>query len=422
MIATRNTYDVAVIGGGPAGMMAAAQASERGLRVVLLEKNPTLGKKLLLTGGGRCNVTNAEFDVHIFLKKFGDASKFLFSPFSKFGVQETLEFFHTRGMSTKIEAENRVFPVSDTSQSVLDVLQSALRAGGVRVIQNTEIDGFELSNGTITGILRKHGSTLFAHSYILATGGKSRPDTGSTGDGFLWLKAIGHTIVPPRPALVPVCTREHWTHKLSGVSFTDAKLTVFQGGEKKFSKRGKLLLTHFGLSGPLALNMSREISGLLLHGNVTVSIDCMPNIESEEVDKRLCEHLNAHMNKRIKNALHGFVQPRMLLPLLSLTHIDPDTPVCILTRKERLLFVQIVKGFSLTVSGVLSEDNAVVTSGGVALPEVDFAHMRSRLFPNLYFAGDILNIDRPSGGFSLQLCWTTGFVAGDSAAEQCHMK
>jgi len=409
-------YDVAVIGGGPAGMMAAARAAECGARVVLLEKNTSLGEKLLITGGGRSNITNAEFDRNIFLRKFGRASKFLFSPLTQFGVQDTLDFFNALGMPTKIEAEKRVFPVSDQSQSVFDALLRYMNQGDVTVLSEAEVTGLDVSDGMVSGIRLKNGDTVIAGSYILATGGKSHPETGSTGDGFRWLEKIGHTVIDPRPSLVPLRVRERWVHELSGVSFPDAKLTVFQDGKKRASRKGKLLFTHFGLSGPLPLNMSRGVDELLKQGTVTVSVDLFPSQDIGALDKELQVLFDSRKNKQVRNGLDSFVVPSLVPVLFEITGIDPDKQINAVTREERTGLVHVLKNLTMTVEGLLGANKAIVTSGGVALSEVDFKYMRSRLFPNLYLIGDILDIDRPSGGYSLQLCWTTGFVAGTSAS------
>lgn len=436
-------YDVIVIGGGPAGMMAAGRAAECGARVALLEKNASLGQKLLITGGGRSNVTNAEFDEHIFLAKFGTAAKFLYSPLSQFGVQSTIDFFHGRGMPTKVEAEKRVFPVSDSAQSVWDALVSYMRAGNVTILTGMAVTGLEASHGLLSGVRMKNGQVLTAHSYILATGGQSRPETGSTGDGFRWLETIGHTIVAPRPALVPLRVRESWIAELAGVSFPDAKMTYFQK-EKKIETsearpphssvvehgracppsfpalgcgRGKMLFTHTGLSGPLVLNMSRGISEFLQYGEVVVSFDFLAERNIGEVDQDIQTLFETQKNKQVKNSLDGLLVPALIPVLLRLAHINPETPVHSVTRDERMALARLVKDFRLTVTGLLDVDKAIVTSGGVPLEEVDCKYMRSRKFTNLYLVGDVLNIDRPSGGYSLQLCWTTGYVAGTAAVK-----
>lgn len=416
-MAQMTDYDVVVIGGGPAGMMAAGRAAECGARVLLLEKNSRLGEKLLISGGGRCNLTNALFDQHLFLEKYREAAKFLYSPFSKFGVAETLDFFHARNMSTKIEPGNRVFPVSDSSQSVFDVLESYMKEGGVTVLPGSVVSSLQTSEGLITGVALSNGQTIVAKQYILATGGKSHPETGSTGDGFKWLKEIGHTIIDPDPSLVPIRVKETWIAELSGISFEDAKLSLFQNGKKQLSGRGRLLFTHFGLSGPLVLNMSHDIGEALKYGGVEVSVDFFPTLDNSLLDKKIQEVFLGNLNKQIKNVLKELLAPLLVPIVIRLASLDPEKEVNSITKEERLALGKLLKDFRLKVDGLLGPEKAIVTSGGVALEEVDFKTMRSRLYSNLYLVGDILNIDRPSGGYSLQLCWTTGYVAGTSVAE-----
>lgn len=410
-------YDVVVIGGGPAGMMAAGRAAECGACVLLLEKNPSLGQKLLITGGGRCNLTNAEPDRIKFFAKFKESKKFLFSPFSVFGVEETLRFFHDRHMPTKTEAHHRVFPASDQAQAVWDVLARYMDEGKVTVRCGASVTGFETEAGKIHGVRLGNGEIIRARSYVLATGGRSHPETGSTGDGFRWLEEIGHTVREPEPSLVPLKTREQWSHELSGISLDDAGLSVFQNSEKRFAQRGRVLFTHFGLSGPLVLNMSRDIRELLKYGKTTIVLDPMPGTDYGTLDRELLEAFSANRNKRFKNGLGSLLLPALAAAVVRLSGIDSDKPIHAVSRNERIGLGRLMKNLPLTVSGSLGADRAIVTSGGVAPEEADFRHMRSRLYPNLYLVGDILDIDRPSGGYSLQLCWTTGHVAGTSAAE-----
>ena len=412
----RKQFDVVVVGGGPAGMIAAGRAAECGASVVVLEKNSRLGEKLLISGGGRCNLTNAEFDRRILLEKYKEAEKFLHSPFSKFGVVETLQFFHDRNMPTKIEPGNRVFPVSDNSQSVFDVLEAYMKDGGVTVQNGSVVSSLEVTEGFVTGVILKGGNRVEGKKYILATGGKSHPETGSTGDGFRWLSDIGHTIIDPDPSLVPVRVKEKWVKELSGLSFDDVKLSILQGEKKQGSRRGKLLFTHFGLSGPLVINMSRDISEFLKYGETNVSVDFFPTIDIPAMDKKIQEVFAKHLNKQIKNSMKELALPLLAPVLLRLANIDPEKEVNSVTKEERHILGKLLKDFRLSVSGLLGPEKAIVTSGGVALHEVDFRSMQSRLYPNLFLVGDILNIDRPSGGYSLQLCWTTGYVAGEASS------
>ncbi len=416
-----NVWDVAVIGGGPAGMMAAGRAAERGLRVVLLEKNEALGRKLLLTGGGRCNLTNAELDTRKLLSKFKDNNKFLFSAFSQFSVQQTLDFFHDHGMQTKIEAGQRVFPASEMSQSVRNVLEDYLKSGKVTVQSNSPVKGFIKSfdsenTKTISAIELANGEIICAKSFVLATGGKSRPETGSTGDGFVWLKDLGHTITEPSASLVPIAIKDEWVKKLQGVPLENVKITTIQFGKKETFKKGKILFTHFGLTGPTILNMSKDIGELLKYGDVEISIDILPSLDYGQLNLKLQEIFTTEATKKFKNSLKSLVSSSIAPVIVKLSGIDPDKTCNGVSREERLKLIQLFKDVRITVAGLLGVDKAIVTSGGVALDEVDFRTMQSRLFPNLYLVGDILDIDRPSGGYSLQLCWTTGYVAGNSVA------
>lgn len=408
-------WDVVVIGGGPAGMMAAGRAAELGGDVLLIEKNESLGKKLLITGGGRCNLTNAETNIRKFLLKYKDSDKFLFSAFSQFAVKETLDFFHKFKMETKEEAYGRVFPSSNKAESVWNVLLEYLKQNKVTIKSNSPVIGFTKNNNQIVSVVLKSKETIFAKSFILATGGKSRPETGSTGDGFLWLKEIGHNIIEPSASLVPIKTKNDWVKKLQGVSLDNVKITVFQNNQKQNTKKGKMLFTHFGLSGPAILNLSHDIGELLKYGDVSLALDVLPTLDPGQLNLKLQEIFKEKSNKKFKNTLDSLL-PSSLVPIIvELSKINGDTPSHSITREERISLVQLLKNIEIEVDGLLGTDKAIVTSGGVSLDEVDFKTMSSRLYLNLYLVGDILNIDRPSGGYSLQLCWTTGFVAGTSS-------
>ncbi len=410
-------YDVVVIGGGPAGMMAAARAAELGSRVILLEKNEGLGKKLLITGGGRCNVTNAQFDVRTFLAKYKDSDKFLFSAFSQFDVKKALDFFNGRAMPTKVEAENRVFPVSDSAQSVWDVLVQYLKQSKVEIKTNAVVSKITHEDGKITGVVLKNKEVVVGKKYIIATGGTSRPETGSTGEGFTWLKELGHTVTPSSEALVPVAVSDLWVKKLSGVTLRDIKLTTFQNNQKQEVHKGKLLFTHFGVSGPTILNMSRDIGELLKYGQVEIRLDLLPSLDHGMMNTKLQELFKVDDKKKIKNSLSSLIPSGLVTPVLELACIDEEKINNAVSREERLKLIDTIKGLPMHISHLLGSDKAVVSSGGVELNEVDFKTMQSKKIENLYLVGDVLNIDRPSGGYSLQLCWTTGWVAGSSVSQ-----
>ncbi len=420
----KERYDVCVVGGGPAGMMAAGRAAELGASVILVEKNEGLGKKLLITGGGRCNVTNDTPDDRAFLAKLKGKGKFLFSAFAQHAVPESLEFFHRAGMETKVENEGRVFPASNTARSVYDVLVAYMKKGKVEVATGVSAKGFHVRDGKVVGlnVAGVGAQTIVADSYILATGGTSAPETGSTGEGFRWLAAAGHTIVEPDAALVPIKIAEKWVRDLSGVSNQNAKLSIFENGKRKSSAVGRMVFAHFGISGPLAINYSKEVREALHYAQpgdkVELSLDVMPDLDPAALDLKVQAVFKENQNKKVKNALKDLVTPAMAPAILHLTKLDPEKEINLVTREERLGLVKLLKDMRMTPTGFLGKEKAIVASGGVKLEEVDFRTMQSRLVPNLYLIGDVLDIERPSGGYSLQLCWTTGWVAGSHAAKK----
>ncbi len=438
-------YDVIVVGGGASGMMAAGRAAQAGKKVLLIEKNKRLGEKLRITGGGRCNITNAEPDQHALLAHYGDAADFLYSPFSQFGVAATRTFFDNLGVPTVEQGGRRVFPRSELAEDVAEALERHIRAVGVTIrlgaaVQEILVDaavnaGSSAGSGATAGAFRRitgirvqqsggagHKPEVLTvtegGSYIIATGGLSHPETGSTGDGFAWLRKLGHTVKEPTPTIVPLAAPDAWVHALSGTALDDAKITFYREGEKAFSKKGKILFTHFGLSGPLILNSAAEVADLLHAGKVTATIDMFPARNIGELDAFLLATFDAHKNKLFKNVLRECV-PAGMAPgvetFLGGSASVLETKVHSITKDMRRALVDAFKAMPLTITGLMGFDKAVVADGGVPLSEIDMKTMRSLRCSNLAITGDLLHINRPSGGFSLQLCWTTGWVAGGGA-------
>jgi len=407
-------FDLIVVGGGPSGMMAAGRAGERGKKVLLLEKNTRLGEKLRISGGGRCNIANAQFDTHLFLQKFGDTGKFLYSPFSQFSVQDTFDFFESRGLPLVVEAGNRVFPQTYKAEDVCGVMEEYMKKHNVTVLTHAPVSSIETSDSGISGVVV--GGTLYvAENYLIATGGLSHPETGSTGDGFGWLEKLGHTIVKSTPSLVPLMIEEKWVADVSGVSLDPMRIVFFVDGKHQFAKKGRMLFTHFGISGPLIINSSLEIKKLLEVGTVEANIDMFPEMDHRILEKHILEVFDENKNKEFKTVFKSLAPSGMSDVLTNMFEgVTPETKVHSVSKKTRKQMVQLFKKLTITVKGLMGYDMAIISDGGVVLEEVDTKTMRSKLFDNLYFTGDLLHVNRPSGGFSLQLCWTTGYVVGES--------
>jgi hypothetical protein len=414
-ITKEKIWDVVVIGGGPAGMMAAGKAGERNKKVLLLEKNTELGKKLLITGGGRCNITNNKTNTREMLAKYKKSDQFLFSAFSQFDVTDAIKFFNDRGVATKEENEGRIFPVSNSAKSVFDALYNYMKKGNVEIRKSSIAGGITIDKkNDCIAIQTKSGNKILAKSCIMATGGTSRPETGSTGEGFMWLKKLCHKIIENDVALVPIALNDAWIKKLSGTTLDEIKLTTFQNNQKQETYKGKLLFTHFGVSGPTVLNMSKDIGELLKYGEVTIRLDLFPTKDQGMLKQSLQNILVEESNKKLKNVLKQLIPSSLVSTILKLSEIEGETFCHSVSSEDRLKIVKQLKEIPLHVKGLLGKDKAIVSSGGVDLTEIDFKTMQSKIVPNLYLIGDVLNIDRPSGGYSLQLCWTTGFVAGNN--------
>ncbi|MDO8492982.1 MAG: aminoacetone oxidase family FAD-binding enzyme [bacterium] len=414
-MASEEQYDVIVVGGGASGIMAAGRAGELGKKVLLLEKNRLLGEKLKITGGGRCNITNAEFDIRALLKNYGDAEQFLYSSFSQFGVKETFNFFESHGLPLVVQAKKRAFPKTEKALDVFKVMEHYVRDNGVVVKNMSPVSKIVSVGNKVEGVI-SNGILYKAKSVVLATGGISHPETGSTGDGFNWLNALGHTTVPPTPTIVPLAVADRWIKDLPGVSIESMKITFFLDSKKRFSKTGKILFTHFGLSGPLILNSAKDVDGLLRSGVVTATIDTYPDLDIGDLEKKVIELFDANKNKNLKNVFREVAPPGTGDRILSLIDgLDPDKKINSVIVEERKKIVRILKSLPVTITSLMGSDRAVAADGGVVLDEVDTKTMRSLKLDNLFITGDLLHINRPSGGYSLQLCWTTGYIAGSNA-------
>ncbi len=405
-------YDVVVIGGGASGMFAAAIASSYGKNVLILEKNKELGKKLKISGGGRCNITNAEPDVRTYLARYEPNEKFLFSAFSEFSNLNTFNYFADRGLPLEVENNGRAFPYTKKALDVFKTLEQELVKNNVTILTESSVKKFNNTNGTITSVI-SGGTEYFADSFILATGGLSHPETGSTGDGFKWLRDLGHTVAEPTPSIVPLAVSNSWIKSLSGTSFEEVKITFFVDNIKSFSKKGKILCTHFGLSGPMILNSAKQVGELLHEGFVTATIDLFPTLDHGTLEKKIISIFDENKNKILKNVFPNIVPNGTSSALETLfPEINFETKVHSVSKEDRKLLVKRIKELPVMITGLMGFDRAVVADGGVPLEEIDTKTFRSKKISNLFITGDLLHINRPSGGFSLQLCWTTGFVAG----------
>ena len=411
------TYDIIVIGGGPSGMMAAGRAGELGARVLLLEKNDRLGKKLSITGGRRCNITNAEPDNRLFLDNFPESKQFLFSPFSQFNVDSTFEFFESRGLPLVVEDRKRAFPKSQKAEDVCKTLETYVNeSGNVTVQLNTAVKSFIRVDGELKGV-RTSSGTFDADRIIVATGGLAAPDTGSTGDGLSMLEDIGHTVEDPDPDLAPLRTSSKWVHQLSGTTVDDMTIRFIQNGKTAHKARGRLLFTHFGISGPLVINSAHKVKTLLKKGSLTASVDLFPDHDLGSLDTFFVQLFDQEKKRSLNNVLRELLQKKLSESILNRQDLRfGDLPVHTISKDQRKLLVRTLKDLNFPIIGTMGFEWSIVADGGVVPQEVDFKNMRSRLFPNLYLIGDTLNINRPSGGFSLQLCWTTGWIAGSHAA------
>ena len=403
---------VLVVGGGAAGMFAAIFAAYNGNEVHLYEKNEKLGKKIYITGKGRCNITNAS-DMETLFASVVTNSKFLFSSFYGYTNQDVIDFFERIGVKTKVERGNRIFPVSDHSSDVIAGLTRELHNLGVEIHLHTAVKKV-VGKESFECIELVNGQKVYGDACIIATGGFSYQTTGSNGDGYKFAKALGHTVTDIRPALVPLVIKEWYAKELQGLSLRNVEATIYDGKKKLYHDFGEMLFTHYGVSGPLMLSASSYIGKKLQDKQLQLEIDLKPALSVEQLDQRVLRDFEENMNKQFKNAI-GKLFPSKLIPvMLELSGIDPEKKVNLISKEERQQFVHLIKHFPMTITGLRDFNEAIITQGGIKVKEINPSTMESKLVSGLYFVGEVLDLDALTGGFNLQIAWSTGYAAGNS--------
>lgn len=413
---------VIIIGGGAAGMMAAISAADAGAQVTVYEKNEKLGKKLFITGKGRCNVTNAGDMENLFANVMTN-EKFLYSAFYTFDNQAVMDFLEKAGCPLKIERGDRVFPVSDHSSDVIAAFTRELKKRNVKIELNTGVKELLVEQGSgseehpkVTGVLLENGKKITADKVIVATGGISYASTGSTGDGYRFASKSGHKVTECKPSLVPFNVKESWCKDAMGVSLKNVSLRLVCGKKEIYNGFGEMLITHFGISGPLALSASSYYVSKA-KGETLAYIDLKPALDEEQLDKRVLRDFEEAKNKQFKNSLNHLFPQKLIPVMIALSGIDPDKKVNIISKEERKNFVTLIKNLPLTIEGVRDFKEAIITKGGVSVKEVNPSTMESKRVKGLYFAGEVLDLDALTGGYNLQIAWSTGYLAGVNAAE-----
>lgn len=404
---------IIVIGGGPAGMMAAYAASCQGHAVTVLEQNEKLGKKLFITGKGRCNITNAGDMDNLFANVMSNR-KFLYSAFYTFDNEQVLSFFENQGLRTKVERGNRVFPLSDHSSDVIAALSRALKSQNVDIRLHTKVQSLLIRDEAACGVVLSDGKTVEADDVIVATGGISYPSTGSTGDGYRMAEESGHALVECTPSLVPFETKEDWVKDLQGLSLRNVTVSIYHGKKKLYEDFGEMLFTHFGVSGPLVLSASGMIKPVQFKQELCMYIDLKPALDAEQLDKRILREFDAAMNKQFKNVIGSLMPAKMIPVVIRLSGIDPDKKVNEVSREERQHLVQLLKRLPLTINGLRGWNEAIITKGGVSVKDINPSTMESKKVSHLFFCGEVLDLDALTGGYNLQIAWSTGYLAGIS--------
>jgi predicted Rossmann fold flavoprotein len=404
---------VVIIGAGAAGLLAAGKAAERGLDVLLLEKNDRAGRKLRITGKGRCNITN-NTDIEGLIQNIPGNGNFLYSSFYTFSNGDLMDFLQSEGLEIKTERGGRVFPVSDDAKDVVTVLVKHAQKHGVKIRYNSAVESVEASGGAVRGVVLKNGEFIEADSVVLATGGASYPATGSTGDGYKMAKRLGHTVTELKPSLVPLLAAEEWVGALQGLSLKNVSITIFDKKKRKiYDDFGEMLFTHFGVSGPLILSASRHI---MQYGykDIFLSIDLKPALSDETLDARIQRDFEKYSRKQFKNSLDDLLPQKLIPVIIQLSGIHGEKPVNQITRAERRKLVELLKGLTLEICGCRPISEAIVTAGGISTDEINPSTMESKLIKGLYFAGEIIDVDGYTGGFNLTIAFSTGYLAGAS--------
>ena len=413
-IMENNMAELIIIGGGAAGMLAAAIAAREGIKVTLIEKNEKLGKKVYITGKGRCNMTNA-CDTSEFFQNIVTNSKFMFSSIYGFTPYDVIDYFNSIGLATKVERGNRVFPTSDHSSDVNKYLEQEIRKAGAKILFNKCVKEITLQDGRFESVTLDDGTKLSADYCFVATGGLSYPSTGSTGDGYRFAKEAGHKVTRLLPSLVSVKTNESWVSEVEGLSLKNVVLSAYSNGKCLYSDMGEMLFTRNGISGPLVLTLSSNLADTIASGNkVSLNIDLKPALNYDMLDARVLKDFEENINRQFANSL-GKLLPQSIIPVIvRLSGIRPDKPVNSVTKEEREKLVHIIKELPLTVLRLGGYDEAVITKGGVDVKQVNPSTMESKLVKGLYFIGEVLDVDAYTGGFNLQIAWSTAHAAATS--------
>lgn len=405
-----------IAGGGAAGMMAAVTAARNGRKVCLLEKNEKLGKKLFITGKGRCNITNAA-DIEDLFSAVVSNPKFLYSSFYCLTNDQVIDFFEELGVKTKVERGGRVFPESDHSSDVIHALEQEMRRLGVEIRLRSEVKEVLISDRRAAGVLLSSGKKLYGDGVVIATGGISYPSTGSTGDGYRFARTCGHKVTELSPSLVPMEVKEWYAKELMGLSLRNIEIKVTAENKKLYEEFGEMLFTHYGVTGPVILSASSIVGKRLKEQELTLHIDLKPALTEEQLDRRVLREFEANQNRQFKNAVDSLFPAKLRPVIVELSGISEEKKVNEITKEERIRFVRLIKDFTMTLTSLRGYSEAIITKGGVSVKEIDPGTMESKLVKGLYFAGEVLDLDAVTGGYNLQIAWSTGYLAGMSAGD-----